>query len=202
MSLPKIGLIAVSASALVGLAACGGDDSKSAETSNKSTTTASAPKASSNAAKPSGASTSAAAQAPAETTASSGAGSQKPGETGKPGGMGKSGEPNGKKPAAGKGGTYVDYATYKKNGAAKDAKTVLFFHAKWCPSCKSLDANLTKSVPAGVNVVKVDFDEAKDLKKKYAVTQQHTFVQVDGEGKQLHKWSGAKDGAAIAAKLK
>lgn len=200
MSLPKVGLIAVSVAALVGLAACGGDDSKSAETSGKTTTT-STPKASgsadaSGAAKPSGASTSAAAKAPAESTASGSAGAKKPTASG------TASDPAGKKPAAGKAGTYVDYATYKKSGAAKDAKTVLFFHAKWCPSCKSLDANLTKSVPAGLNVVKVDFDEAKDLKKKYSVTQQHTFVQVDGEGKQLHKWSGAKDGAAIAAKLK
>lgn len=81
-------------------------------------------------------------------------------------------------------------------------KTVLFFHAAWCPSCKSADAALKDAgVPDGVQVVKVDFDGNADLKKKYGITQQHTFVQVDKDGKQLKKWSGSQSGKDIAAKV-
>nr|HRW20195.1 hypothetical protein [Dermatophilaceae bacterium] len=56
-----------------------------------------------------------------------------------------------------------------------------------------------EGVPAGLVVVKVDYDSATELRQKYGVTQQHTFVLVDGQGNAVKKWSGAKDGAAIAA---
>ena len=34
--------------------------------------------------------------------------------------------------------------------------------------------------------------EEKDLAKKYAITYQHTFVQIDGLGKEVTKWNGGK----------
>lgn len=99
-------------------------------------------------------------------------------------------------------GTYVDYATYKadpKKYAA--ATTVLFFHASWCPACKAADTSLTTDgVPAQVTIVKVDFDAEKEAKKKYNVTQQHTFVSIDQNGQELKKWSGGKSGEDIAKK--
>ena len=77
---------------------------------------------------------------------------------------------------------------------------VLFFNASWCPTCKatveSLDAD---GVPAGLTVVSVDYDAATDLRKQYGVTVQHTFVQVDEQGNQLAKFSGAPSGEAIAS---
>jgi len=46
------------------------------------------------------------------------------------------------------------------------------------------------AIPAGVTIVKVDYDTATDLKRRYGVTMQHTFVQVDGSGEAVKKWSG------------
>ena len=67
---------------------------------------------------------------------------------------------------------------------------MLFFHATWCPICREVEESLTTApVPAGLTVVKVDFDDASELRERYGVTIQHTFVQVDPEGRQLAKWS-------------
>ena len=58
------------------------------------------------------------------------------------------------------------------------------------------------SIPEDVHILVVDYDAAQDLKKKYAVTYQHTFVQVDAEGKLLKKWSGSPTLAALIAEIK
>jgi len=62
---------------------------------------------------------------------------------------------------------------------------------------KSLDADGT---PAGLTVVSVDYDNSSDLRSTYGVTVQHTFVQVDGSGNELAKFTGSTSGADIAAK--
>ena len=62
-------------------------------------------------------------------------------------------------------------------------------------SIKSLDQD---GVPAGLTVVKVDFDTAAELRKEYGVTVQHTYVQVDESGEQLAKWTGSVSGSDIA----
>ena len=80
------------------------------------------------------------------------------------------------------------------------SKVVLFFHASWCPTCQATETALKSSgVPDGLTVVKVDYDAATELKQKYGITQQHTFVQIDGAGMSVKKWTGTKDGAAIKA---
>lgn len=71
---------------------------------------------------------------------------------------------------------------------------VLFFHATWCPSCKSADENfLSSEIPSGLNIFKVNYDDSTDLKKKYWVLAQHTFVLVDDEGEMIKKWSWGRD---------
>jgi len=76
---------------------------------------------------------------------------------------------------------------------------VLFFHASWCPTCQAAEANLTSQpVPDGLTVVKTDFDTMTELRQKYGVTVQHTFVQIDAGGAQLAKWSGSTSAAEIA----
>lgn len=99
-------------------------------------------------------------------------------------------------------GAYLSKADYESQMTARaGTKVVLFFHASWCPSCKGTDESLTTAgVPAGLTVVKVDYDTATDLKKQYGITQQHTFVQIDGDGKALATWSGTKTGEDIKAK--
>jgi thiol-disulfide isomerase/thioredoxin len=73
---------------------------------------------------------------------------------------------------------------------------VLFFHAAWCPTCRSADADLQAWFAANVatrNVYKVDYDTSAELKAKYGVTYQHTFVLVDGQGNALKTVQGPSD---------
>jgi thioredoxin 1 len=53
----------------------------------------------------------------------------------------------------------------------------------------------------GVTIVKVDYDTATDLKRRYGVTMQHTSVQVDGASEPVRTWAG-KTVATILADLK
>lgn len=89
-------------------------------------------------------------------------------------------------------GMYIDYTaeSYESN---KDKKRVLFFHAAWCPTCKVANQEFTTKtdqIPSGVVLLKTDYDTTADLKKKYGITYQHTFVQVDTQGNELAKWNG------------
>jgi hypothetical protein len=38
--------------------------------------------------------------------------------------------------------------------------------------------------------LKTDYDSNNELKKKYGVTYQHTFVQIDSNGNMITKWNG------------
>ena len=102
-------------------------------------------------------------------------------------------------------GRYVDYATYSAAPASYAAgKVVLFFHATWCPDCRRTDANLTadpSSLPAGVTVVKVDYDSMTDLRQRYGVTRQWTFVSIGADGAKQGVWTGTDTGAEIAARV-
>jgi thiol-disulfide isomerase/thioredoxin len=80
-------------------------------------------------------------------------------------------------------GAYVDYREEVLADTSGDR--VLFFHAPWCPQCRSIEQGIkTDGVPAGWTVIKVDYDSNQELRKKYGVTQQTTFVKVDGDGKK------------------
>jgi thiol-disulfide isomerase/thioredoxin len=102
-------------------------------------------------------------------------------------------------------GRYVDLADYRKDEAAfHDGDVVLFFNATWCPTCQEATTNLTadpKALGKGVTVVSVDYDENTDLRRKYGVTYQHTFVQIDENGEKIKVWSGSSTPAEVAAKL-
>lgn len=92
--------------------------------------------------------------------------------------------------------SYITLEQYEANKAAyTDENVVLFFNAQWCSTCKSARANFEANLagfPADLTIVLVDYDTALDLRKTYGVTLQHTFVQVDVNGKELAKWSGSK----------
>jgi thioredoxin 1 len=78
-----------------------------------------------------------------------------------------------------------------ENLAAKKP-TVLFFAADWCPSCQAdlKDINANGSKLGSVNVVVVDYDKSADLKAKYGITVQDTFVQIDSMGAKQAIWNG------------
>ncbi|MEN9413680.1 MAG: hypothetical protein RLZZ342_767 [Candidatus Parcubacteria bacterium] len=101
-------------------------------------------------------------------------------------------------------GSYEVYAP-EKIAKAEKGKVVLFFHASWCPSCRTVDADIRahlKEIPTGVTILDVDYDTAAALKQKYGVTYQHTFVQVDAQGNQLAKWSASPTLSDIVSHLK
>jgi hypothetical protein len=53
-------------------------------------------------------------------------------------------------------------------------------------------------IPAGVTIIKTDFDSSTDLRQKYGVTTQYTFVQVDSNGNEIAQWSATNTDKAIA----
>jgi thiol-disulfide isomerase/thioredoxin len=93
--------------------------------------------------------------------------------------------------AIAEGGVYLPYTSTAI--AQAKGKVVLFFHASWCPTCiainKDIEAHLA-SLPKDVTILKVNYDEASDLKEAYGVTAQYTFVQVDNDAKLIKKWRG------------
>jgi len=103
-----------------------------------------------------------------------------------------------------KGGQYIAYDAAKL-AFAKEGKVVLFFNASWCPTCKAIDADIKASlsdIPANTLIMSVDYDSSKDLKIKYGVTTQHTFVQVDADGKSLNKWVGGDTLEKVLSNIK
>lgn len=90
-------------------------------------------------------------------------------------------------------GSYEVYAS-EKLARAEKGDVVLFFRASWCPTCKTVDTDIKghlAAIPSNLTILDVDYDTMTELKKKYGVTYQHTFVQVDASGKMLAKWSGS-----------
>lgn len=83
-------------------------------------------------------------------------------------------------------GTYAAYDAQAVKAALAAGKTpVLFFHAAWCPTCRSLDKTLmgqAAQLPGSVTVFKVDYDDSADLKKAYGVRMQHTLVALRADG--------------------
>jgi thioredoxin 1 len=89
-------------------------------------------------------------------------------------------------------GTYKQYEKALLS-SAKTGKSVLFFHASWCPTCKAAETNINtnlQSIRTNEQLLKVDYDSNTDLRAKYGVTQQHTFVKVDKDGNFISKAVG------------
>lgn len=67
----------------------------------------------------------------------------------------------------------------------------LSFHADWCPQCRALDADINANldqIPAGVTIVKIDFDDNQSLRQQYRVTQQTTIVRVGADNQVVGRY--------------
>jgi thiol-disulfide isomerase/thioredoxin len=97
---------------------------------------------------------------------------------------------------------YITLATYNTDpNRYSNYKKVYFFHASWCPICQKIDKDLTRStdsVPSDTLIIKTDFDNTPDLRKKYGVTTQYTFVQVDDAGNEISQWSATSLSDAVS----
>ena len=96
------------------------------------------------------------------------------------------------------------YTTYDQYQASKDtyadSKVVLFFNATWCPACRAINEALTSDpgkIPARTTVVSVDYDQHTDLRQRYGVTTQHTFVQIDSQGEKVRQWASTSTDALL-----
>jgi thiol-disulfide isomerase/thioredoxin len=89
--------------------------------------------------------------------------------------------------------------------AAEGKKTVLFFRAYWCGACANAAAEIADEAPRGPSdlvVLEIDYDDSEDLKRRYGVTLQHTFVQVGAAGEKLGQWTGFGTLAELYAALR
>jgi thiol-disulfide isomerase/thioredoxin len=95
------------------------------------------------------------------------------------------------------------YAPFSPELFVSSASTrrVLFFYANWCPTCKPADKSFSDNnaqIPADVTLIRVNYNDTdtdqaeKDLAKKYGVTYQHTFVQIDAAGNEVTLWNGGQ----------
>ncbi|NYF11420.1 thiol-disulfide isomerase/thioredoxin [Leifsonia sp. AK011] len=89
-------------------------------------------------------------------------------------------------------GEYVDYSETAIANAA--GTPILFFHAPWCIQCKTVEEDiLHNGLPDGVTVIKVDYDSNQELRQKYGVTLQTTFVRVDASGEKVESFVAYDD---------
>lgn len=96
-------------------------------------------------------------------------------------------------------GRYINYDESVLSNI-KYNSTILFFHASWCVECRAFDAKLNdEQLPVGVQVLKVDYDARQDLRQKYDVTIQTTFVRVNASGDKLTKWVGYGKDKSVSA---
>ncbi len=91
--------------------------------------------------------------------------------------------------AIAEGGVYLPYTST----AVAQAKwqVVLFFWASWSPASIWIDKDITANIASlekDTTVLKVNYDDAKELIDLYGITEQPSFVQVDNSGKMIKKW--------------
>lgn len=87
-------------------------------------------------------------------------------------------------------GRYVDYSADFLSDKSYDS-TIIFFYAPWCPECRGFDMVIKEGlVPKNTQILKLDYDSSQDLRKKYGVTIQTSFVRVDSSGNKQRLWSG------------
>ncbi len=89
---------------------------------------------------------------------------------------------------------YLDYSSQSFITSQKNGRTLLFFAATtWCSNCIELEKEIKAHIselPRDVTILKVDYDNDKETKAKYAVTMQTTLILLDKNGKETKRWIG------------
>lgn len=88
-----------------------------------------------------------------------------------------------------------DAQSFEKEVLRSDKPVLVDFYATWCMPCKTLapvmDA-IAREYEGQAKVVKVDIDKSKELVGQYGVRVVPTVVLFH-QGKQVQKWTGAKE---------
>jgi thiol-disulfide isomerase/thioredoxin len=91
--------------------------------------------------------------------------------------------------------SYATVSDYNNNrGTYSGRRLVYFFHASWCPVCQGIENEIKSDisrVPENTTIIQADFDTSTELRKKFGVTYQYTFVQIDSEGNEIKQWSAS-----------
>lgn len=70
---------------------------------------------------------------------------------------------------------------------------ILYFHADWCPTCRATMVSFRgrwPEVQPGITLVLADYDKEAELKARYGVTYQNSYVQVGRDGEKVQIWNG------------
>ncbi len=82
--------------------------------------------------------------------------------------------------------------------------TLIEIHADWCPTCRAQDAVfetlLTEPRYADLLVLRVDFDESKDVVRAFGAQRQSTLIVFAG-GKEVGRGVGTTQPKRLAALL-
>lgn len=99
-------------------------------------------------------------------------------------------------------GRYEQYSQQELASEGYDT-SILFFHAPWCIECRGFEMAIKDStIPAGTQILKVDYDSSTDLRKQYGVTIQSTFVRVNSDGAKQSTWVGYGKDKTVDAIIK
>ena len=96
----------------------------------------------------------------------------------------------------------LEIVEYNGKGLAESLttgkKTLVWFHANWCATCKAQELVLAKIPPNQDQtiIVKVDFDTAPKLRREFKVATQSTFL-VFKDGKEVGRSVGVTDPTAL-----
>lgn len=96
------------------------------------------------------------------------------------------------------------FEEYKESKLSESgySETIIFFYAPWCPECRAFEMAIDEQgVPDGIQILQLDYDSSDELKAKYGVTLQTTFVKVDKDGELISKWVGYSQDKSISAIL-
>ncbi|MBI2337568.1 thioredoxin family protein [Candidatus Daviesbacteria bacterium] len=96
---------------------------------------------------------------------------------------------------------YIDYSEQNQLNAQKIGRPVLFFAATlWCQTCTQLDKEIKEragSLPSDVTILKVDYDNDREMKRTWGVTTQHTLIQLNSNGSEVNRWIGGNFDALL-----
>lgn len=89
---------------------------------------------------------------------------------------------------------YLDYSDQNLSSSQKYGKTLLFFAATvWCSNCIIINEGIKKrdtEIPQDITILKVDYDNDREMKAKYGVTMQTTLILLDNKGNEIKRWIG------------